>query len=424
MAGSHLAMTAKPNLSRIILAASAGNALEYYDFTVFGYFAQQIAATFFPASDPRAGLLLTFGTYGVSFLARPFGAAILGRYADRRGRRASLTLSIVLMTAGTALMALMPGYASIGRWAAVGILAARLIQGFSAGGEFGSATAFMIEHAGRRAGFFGSFQFISQAVSAILGSGVAWLITASLSPHDVGAWGFRLPFILGLLIGPVGWYVRRHVDETPPFRALAEAAGAVPMRLRDHPLQVALAACLVAGGTASTYITIYLPTYINRHLHVAVSSSFAVTFLASAAPLVITPFAAILSDRYGRGRVMLPMVAALGLAAWPAIRLVIANPTGAILAVVFVGLNVLRAAYTAPVAALLSEMFPVAIRAAGMSLGYTLGVVVFGGFAQLIMEWLIGVTGRLDVPGLYLAVTSAISLVALLAIVRRERPGS
>ena len=408
-------------LPRIILAASAGNALEYYDFTVFGYFAQQIAATFFPSSDPRAGLLLTFGTYGVSFLARPFGAAILGRYADRSGRRASLTLSIVLMTIGTALMALMPGYASIGRWAALGILAARLIQGFSAGGEFGSATAFMIEHAGRRAGFFGSFQFISQAVSAILGSGVAWLITALLSPHDVGSWGFRLPFVLGLLIGPLGWYVRRHVDETPPFRALVQAGAPAMRRLRDHPLQVALAACLVAGGTASTYITIYLPTYINRHLHVAVSSSFAVTFLASAAPLVVTPFAAILSDRWGRGRVMLPMVAALGLAAWPAILLVIAHPTAAVLAAVFVGLNVLRAAYTAPCAALLSEMFPVAIRAAGMSLGYTLGVVVFGGFAQLIMEWLIGATGRLDVPGFYLAATSAISLAALLAIVRRTR---
>ena len=208
----------RPSLAWVVATASVGNALEWYDFSVFGYFASQIAAAFFPTAGSTRGLLLTFGTYGVSFLARPLGAAILGSYADRRGRRASLTASIVLMTFGTAMMAVMPGYATIGRLAPAGILAARLIQGFSAGGEFGGATAFMIEHAERRAGFFGSFQFTSQAASAILGSGVGWGLSAVLSASTLSAWGFRLPFLFGLLIGPVGFVVRRHIERNAGLR--------------------------------------------------------------------------------------------------------------------------------------------------------------------------------------------------------------
>ena len=406
------------SLNRIILAASAGNALEFYDFTVFGYFAQQIAAAFFPAQHPSTALLLTFGTYGVSFLARPFGAAILGGYGDRHGRRACLTLTIALMTLGTLLMAIMPGYAVIGPWAAIGILVARLIQWFSAGGEFGAATAFMIEHAGRRAGFFGSFQFLSQAVAAIAGSGIAWAVTSAMPPEAVGQWGFRIPFVLGLLIGPVGWYVRRHVAETPAFTSVEPSRAPTLMLLRRYPLRLLLGAGVVAGGTASTYLNIYLPTYVHKHLHVAVSGSYAVTFVASATPLLITPFAAIVSDRTGRLPIMIVMVALLAVAATPLMALVIAHPTQAVLSLVFVLLTALRAAYTAPVAALLAEMFPVEIRSSGMAMSYTMGVVVFGGFAQLAMEWLIDGTGILVVPGLYLAGAAAISLAALLGIRR------
>ncbi len=407
------------SLGFVILAASAGNALEWYDFSVFGYFAAQIAAAFFPKSDPSTGLLLTFGTYGVSFLARPVGAAVLGSYADRSGRRAALTASILLMTLGTALMVAMPGYAAIGIAAPFGILGARLIQGFSAGGEFGGATAFMIEHAGRRAGFFGSFQFTSQAVSAILGSGVAWAVSAALSPAALENWGFRLPFVLGLLIGPVGLYVRRHMGETPAFEAARPAAAPLREVFGLYGGRVALAACAVAAGTAGTYLNIYLPTYAHRHLHLSQSNSFAVTFLASLAPLVVTPVAAHVSDRAGRLPVMLCLAALLCAGSYPAFLAVVAYPTPAMLAAMLVGISVLRAGYTAPLAALLAEMFPTRVRAAGMSLGYTLGVVAFGGFAQLALEWLIDRTGSRTVPGLYMAATSAVTLGALLIIRRR-----
>ncbi len=392
----------------MVVASSVGNALEWYDFVVFGYFAPQISAAFFPSSDSATSLLLTFGTYGVSFLARPFGAAVLGGYADRKGRKASLTMSIVLMTLGTLLMALMPGYGTIGRLAPLGILAARLIQGFSAGGEFGSATAFMIEHAGKRAGWYGSFQFSSQAVAAILGSGIAWALSAALGPETMNAWGFRLPFVLGLLIGPIGLYVRRHMDETPAFRAAGPETAPIAAVLRRHPGRVALGACVVAVGTAGTYLNVYLPTYASKHLHLASSRSYAVTFLASLAPLFVTPLMAHLSDRIGRLPIMITFVVILLLGSYPAFLLVAAYPTAVTLAAVLIGISMVRSAYSAPMPALMAEMFPVQVRAVGMSLGYTLGVVVFGGFAQLVMEWLIQRTGNPTVPGLYLAATSII----------------
>ncbi len=406
-------------LGWVILSASAGNALEWYDFSVFGYFAPQIAGAFFPGADPASALLLTFGTYGISFLARPIGAAVLGGYADRAGRRASLTVSILLMTFGTAVMALMPAYAVIGRWAPVGILTARLIQGFSAGGEFGSATAFMIEHAGRRAGFFGSFQFTSQAASAILGSGIGWALSATLSSAALNHWGFRLPFVFGLLIGPIGLYMRRHVAETPAFEAAKRTSAPLRRLLHHHAGRVALAACVVAAGTAGTYLNVYLPTYAHRHLHMAQSSSFAVAFMASLAPLVVTPIAAHLSDRIGRLPIMLWLAAALCAGSYPSFLLVAAYPTPVVLTCVLVGISILRAGYTAPSAALLSDMFPVDVRAAGLSLGYTLGVVAFGGFAQLALEWLIDATGNQTMPGLYMAATSLVTVIALLVIRRR-----
>jgi MHS family proline/betaine transporter-like MFS transporter len=407
---------AAPSLTRVILAASVGNALEWYDFTVFGYFAPQIAAIFFPSAGAARGLLLTFGTYGVSFLARPVGAAVLGGYADRRGRRAALTASIVLMMLGTLLMAAMPGFRLIGWLAPAGILAARLIQGFSAGGEFGGATAFMIEHAGKRAGFFGSFQFSSQSVAALMGSGVAWGLSALLSAHAMNGWGFRLPFALGLLVGPVGLYMRRHIDETPAFRRAVPPKAPVDEVLRAYPGRVVLAACVIAAGTAGTYLNIYLPTYAEKHLHLANSKGFAVTFLASVAPIVVTPFAAHVSDRIGRLPMMIVLVAVLCLLSYPAFLAIAAYPSAGILAGVLVTISILRSGYTAPGPALLAEMFPPAVRAVGMSLGYTLGVVVFGGFAQLTMESLIQLTGNAAIPGFYLAATGVISLLALLII--------
>src|SRR5215470_7524232 len=206
------------SFTRLIVATSIGNALEWYDISVYAYFAVYISKAFFPADDQTTSLLLTFGTFGLTFLARPIGGVLLGTYADRHGRKASLLVSIVLMTFGTLAVALMPTFGTIGILAPIAVISARLVQGFSAGGEFGSSTAFLVEHMPHRRGFIASWQFASQGVSQLLGSGFGVGLTAHLGAADLQAWGWRIPFLFGVLIGPVGLYIRNHIDDAtaPP----------------------------------------------------------------------------------------------------------------------------------------------------------------------------------------------------------------
>jgi MFS transporter, MHS family, proline/betaine transporter len=203
--------------TRLIIASSIGNALEFYEILVYGYFAVIISKVFFPTADEAVSILVTLGTFGISFLARPVGAIFLGAYGDRKGRKASLTLSILLMTIGTGLMTIMPSYASVGLLAPVLVIAARLLQGFSVGGEFASSTAFLVEHRPDRAGFFASWQWSSQGLAALIATGLGVLLTTSMSAADLQAWGWRIPFAVGLLIGPVGYYIRSRLGETPEF---------------------------------------------------------------------------------------------------------------------------------------------------------------------------------------------------------------
>src|ERR1700685_3915640 len=185
------------SIARLIVATSIGNALEWYDITIYGYFAIYVSKAFFPNDDQTTSLLLTFGTFGLAYLARPIGGVVLGAYADRYGRKASLLISIVLMAVGTLMVAVMPTYGAIGILAPIAVLLARLVQGFSAGGEFGSSTAFLVEHAPERRGFIASWQFASQGLSGLLGSGFGALLTSTMDPADLQAWGWRIPFLFG-----------------------------------------------------------------------------------------------------------------------------------------------------------------------------------------------------------------------------------
>jgi MHS family proline/betaine transporter-like MFS transporter len=300
-------------------------------------------------------------------------------------------------------------------------LAARLLQGFSAGGEFGGATAFMLEHGGNRGGLIASFQFISQSLSALAGAGVAYLTALVMPAHALHDWGFRLPFVFGLLICPVGLYLRRGVEETAVFRAARHAASPALSLLRHHTGRILLAAGTIAGGTAGTYLVIYLPSYAQHDLHMSATASLAVPVLSAVISLLATPFAAHWSDRVGRLTPALLFCPLLMLAAYPAFWAVSMRPVFGVLAVTTMVLVALRSAYSAPLPALLGEMFPAPLRGVGMSVSYSLGVLVFGSLAPFINTWVIGVTGNKSFPGIYLGVCSFITVACLLAIKWRVR---
>jgi MFS transporter, MHS family, proline/betaine transporter len=247
---------------RVIVAASIGNALEWFDLLVYGYFAVTLAKLFFPSGNDAVAMLLTFGTFAVSYLVRPIGAIVIGAYADRHGRKAALMLSILLMMVGTTIMAIVPTYAMIGIAAPIAVLAARLLQGFSVGGEFGSSTAFLVEHSVTRKGFLASWQWSSQGLAAVLASAFGVLLFTALTPEQLQSWGWRLPFVFGLLIGPVGFYIRSNVDETPEFVSTKPAQ--TPVRdLLSHQLDRTL---LSIGAVILSTSSNYDPLHANlRH---------------------------------------------------------------------------------------------------------------------------------------------------------------
>src|SRR5271169_3712553 len=251
----------RASLTRVIVAASLGNALEWFDFLLYGYFAVTIAKVFFPTGNETASLLLSFGTFSVSFLVRPFGAILIGAYTDRAGRKAGLTLSILLMVIGTTMTALTPGYATIGLAAPILMLVARVLQGFSVGGEFGSAVTFLSEQTKTRKGFVASWQWASTGITGALASGFGLVLTSALSPEQLVAWGWRVPFLFGILVGPVGLYIRRRLDETPEYVEIKPTRTPVRDMLSGHPIEFLLAMGASAISNSSAYIILYIPTY-------------------------------------------------------------------------------------------------------------------------------------------------------------------
>src|SRR6266702_5833941 len=257
--GMSRAGSKQKDITRLIVATSIGNALEWYDIAVYGYFAVYISKAFFPSNDPTTSLLLTFGTFGLSFLVRPIGGVVLCAYADRYGRTASLMVSIVLMTVGTLALALTPAYETIGILAPIAVLTVRLVQGFSAGGEFGSSTAFLVEHMPHRRGFVASWQFASQGLSTLLAASFGVWLTTAMTSADLESWGWRIPFLFGVLIGPVGIYIRNHLEDAPVSPAARQEAPVKELFQRQK-LRILLAIGALAVSTAVNYLIVYMPT--------------------------------------------------------------------------------------------------------------------------------------------------------------------
>ncbi|WP_087686739.1 MFS transporter [Pandoraea sp. PE-S2R-1] len=421
--------TAHVPVYKLIVATSIGNALEWYDLIVYGYFAVTISKLFFPAHDETVSLLMALGTFALSYLARPLGAFVLGAYADRHGRRASLMLSIAMMTVGTGIIAFMPTYAVIGVWAPIGIFLSRLMQGFSAGGEFGSSTAFLVEHVPNRPGFMSSWQFASQGASTLLASAFGAVLTGALTQPQLESWGWRIPFIFGMLVGPIGLYIRKYVDETPAFQKEALAAREASRKAADDkdagpsPIREVLATqkarLLVCIGaliltTTANYMILYMPTYATKQLGLPPQQGFIATLVTGFVIMTLTPFVGHWSDRVGRIRIMAVAGVMFLCTVYPAFAFMNAHASLATMMLVMLWVGTLKAVYFAPIPALMSSLFPTRTRATGMAVGYNLGTTIFGGFTPLAVAWLIASTGNKLAPGLYLMVGAVISLTTLL----------
>jgi MFS transporter, MHS family, proline/betaine transporter len=407
-----------PNASqrwRAVIAASIGNALEWFDFVVYGSLAVTMARLFFPTGNETVSLLVALGTFGVPFFMRPLGAIILGSYADRHGRKAALTLTILLMMAGTAIIALAPTYSSVGLLAPILVVAARMVQGFSAGGEFGSATAFLAEQNPQHRGFFASWQFASQGLTTILATGFGATLASTLSAEQIESWGWRLPFLFGLLIGPVAYYIRRHTDETIEFRSTSASDAPLREALSDTKARLLISFGAVVLSTVAMYTVLFMPTYATRQLGLPASGSFIAGLLTGTIQLLLIPVVGALSDRLGRIPIAFAAAAAVLLSIYPMFAWLAASPTLQTLLIVQAIMGVFIAGYMGPLPALMSELFPTRLRTTGLAISYSFGVAIFGGFAPFINAWLIELTGSKVAPSFYLMLAAVISLAALIA---------
>jgi MFS transporter, MHS family, proline/betaine transporter len=403
---------------RAVAAVSIGNAFEWFDFIIYGFFAVMIARLFFPTGSETVSLLLAFASFGVTFVMRPFGAVVLGHLADRHGRKAGMTLSISMMMAGTAITAFAPTYTFVGIFAPIMVAAARMMQGFSAGGEFGSATVFLAEQNPKRRGLYASWQLAGQGLSTVLATGFGAALSGALTAEQMRMWGWRIPFVFGLLIGPIGYYIRRHIDETLEFRSAQTASVPLLETFCWGKMRLLVAVGTIVLVTVAAYTAVYMPTYAIRELGLPPVGGFLATMLAGAIQVVMIPPVGALSDRLGRLPIATVATIAILITAYPLFARLVAAPSIESLLCVEAILGVFVAAYAGAIPALMSELFPIRVRTTAVSTSYSVTVAIFGGFAPFIIAWLIDVTGSNLAPSYYLMFAAAVSLFALGAAYR------
>jgi MHS family proline/betaine transporter-like MFS transporter len=408
--------------ARAILAASVGNLLEWYDFSVYALFAIYIAGNFFPRSDPGLDLVKTFLVFGLGFVIRPLGAVLIGIHGDRSGRKAALTLTILIMAGGTLIIALAPSYASIGIGAPLLLLAGRILQGFSAGGEIGSATAFLVEHApADQRGRYTAWLQASMGMSNILGALVAFAIATLLPAAQIVRWGWRVPFLVGLLIVPVGIYLRRTLEETPQFCAEArqrrvEPGRATPLGLvfRDHSRSLLVGMGISILWAVAVYVLlIFMPVLVQKSFGFTAAQAFGSSLVGNVV-FVSGCFAfGALADRIGPARVLMIGVALLLVAVLPLFLWLAASHSTATLVLVLSAFGVMVSGFTSVAPTVLSSLFPTRVRATGVSIVYNAAITIFGGFAPAILTWIGSNAGSVFAPGWYVVLATVPAIIAI-----------
>ncbi len=406
----------RPELDRWAIAATvAGNALEFYDFLAYSFFAVYIGRAFFPTGQDFASLLLSLATFGVGFVTRPLGGVLIGTFADRAGRRPALMLTIGLMAVGTLAIAVTPSYASIGIAAPLILVIARLIQGLALGGEVGPSTAVLLECAppGRR-GLLTSWQSASQGIAILAAGAVGVMLAQVLTKDQLADWGWRVPFAVGIIIVPVGLYIRQRLPETLVAASASQTqAGVLSLIWRQHRRSLALVILIIMSLTISTYVNTYMTTFALTTLGLPASQAMWATLVGGVIVALGANWGGRLSDRFGRRPVMIVPRVVLMLLIYPAFVFLVHEKTLWALLSVTALLQLLTVASAAAVLAAMTEVFPNAVRSAGTAISYAVSVSVFGGTTQFVIAWLIGTTGDPLSPAYYVIATSLVSLWAM-----------
>ena len=414
--------TRRQNVLAVFRVVS-GNFLEMYDFMVYGYYAPAIARAYFPSHSAYASLLLTLLAFAAGFVMRPIGAIVLGAYIDHHGRRRGLILTLGLMAIGTLLVAAVPSYATIGVLAPLLVLAGRLLQGFSAGVELGGVSVYLSEIAtpGHR-GFYCSWQSASQQVAVVFAALLGLLMQYWLPPEAISAWGWRVPFLIGCLIVPFLFLIRRSLEETEAFLARRRPdISEIYRSMLSNGRVVLLGVALVMMTTVSFYlITAYTPTFGVEVLHLSQFDVFVVTLCVGVSNFVWLPLMGALSDRIGRRPLLIACTTLALLSAYPVLHWLVDSPDFRKLLGVELWLSFIYASYNGALVVTLTEIMPADVRTTGFSLAYSVATTV-GGSSLAISQWLIHVTGNKAAPGLWLSFAALCGLVATLVAFRDPR---
>ncbi|WP_159237503.1 MFS transporter [Raoultella terrigena] len=412
---------------RALIAGSIGNFIEWYEFAVYGFLATVIARNFFQLAGeaPLTGLILTYASFAIAFFFRPLGAIIFGRIGDRIGRKPTLIVVLVMMTLATTAIGLVPTYASIGVAAPLILTGLRILQGLFAGGEYGGAVSLMTEFAPRgRRGLYGAWQSFTVALGLLAGAGVVALISAVLSPEELHAWGWRIPFFLAIPLGIVALWLRVKMEETPGFLRQQQQPQH-PQASADliHTLKAivtGIGRLMVWSAAGYTYLVI-MPAYLQSSLHTGFNQALLIAVISNIGfALTILP-AGLLSDKWGRRNVMVLAAALLLILALPLLKILQAESSTLLIkgAVVLVA-GGLVGVLAGPGPAMLAEMFPTRVRYTGLGLAYSLSNAVFSGCAGLIITGLIKQTGNLDIPAYYVMATAVVSIIALMTLNKND----
>ena len=411
----HTPETPSPDAGRkSIFAVVLGNAVEFFDFGVYATFAVMIGHTFFPSDSAFVSLMLSVTAFGIGFIVRPLGAVLIGAYADRVGRKPAMLLTLVMMAVGTGSIAILPGYETIGIAAPILLVVTRMIQGLAWGGEAGPATTYILEAAPpHKRGTYACWQVVAQGVAAMAAGLVGYTLTKVMSPEDLNSWGWRVPFVFGLLVLPIGIYIRRNLAETFHGQGETTSTGDLVREVcGKHRRALVLGLLILSGSIITQYFLNYMTTFALTELKLPTSISMLSTLVAGAAMAVCAVAGGMLCDRFGRRVILMTPRVVLLLILFPALQLMTEHPSPSTFLLTLALLSGLHGMSGAALIVLLVESFPKSVRSTGFSIVYAFGVAAFGGTAQIIITWLIGTTGDPMSPVWYLLIANLVCLTA------------